>query len=213
MEVRNRQLTDKYVDNYHQALFSNSAVLASARNIDYEIGEIIFKKSMPIASLTYIESGLVMVMDGGGYTKNISVLYTKGDFICASEVLENKYYSSTAVAADYTRTYVINLGRLKQNLVINDNELLQVLNPLKWKDILKYNQRANELKQDIDDRVYNYLRFLSDKVYNSPRFSLGMSRSEISNYLGINQKSFIQSLNDLQARKKIYFDGKTIIVF
>jgi len=190
--------------------------LANDRNTNtYKKKEIIYKEGNHPARLFYIQKGQVKTFKTNDDGKELTVsLFAKGDFFGYTALLEGTIYKETAEAMDDTELAII--PKEEFEILINHNkEVTQKFIQLLAKNITEKEEQLLSLAYNsLRKRVAEALITLQKKYHVDMRekFSIHISRVDLSNIVGTATESLIRTLSDFRNESIIDIKEGNIII-
>ena len=191
--------------------------LTSDRNINqFKRKQIIYSEGNHPYRLLYIQKGKVKTFKTNSDGKELTVgLFSEGDFLGYTALLEGSTYKETAEAIDETEIAVIPAEEFESLLHVS-KEVTQKFIKLLAKNITEKEEQLLGLAYNsLRKRVADALITLQHK-YQTGRdenFSIHISREDLANIAGTATESLIRTLSDFKSEKLIEIrDGYIIII-
>jgi CRP-like cAMP-binding protein/ActR/RegA family two-component response regulator len=181
---------------------------------NYERKQTLYQETKKPRYLFYLVKGKVKAYqthpDGKEYITN---LYSDGDFIGYSALLENGMYDDSAIALEDSEILAIPKDDFLQ-MVYNDVSIAS-----KFIHIIAKNVKEKELRllnlaySSLRKRVAAALVDITIKFHlNDKLMAIEISREEIAQYVGTATESLIRTLSDFKAEKLIDIKNGKIII-
>jgi len=204
--------------------FINSAVAAAnipltsdEREItNYKKKQTIYKEGKRPTAIYFIISGKVKMCKMNEAGKElITGVYTAGDFIGYTPVLEEKIYGDNAEVMEDTQVMIIPKADFL-NLINSDWQVSKMFIRLLAKNVLENEERLLTIAyQSLRKKVATVLIQVFDKFKTAPNDSpeIDIPRTDLSHIAGIANESLVRTLSDFKTEKLIEIrEGKIIIL-
>ncbi|MFN8244437.1 MAG: response regulator [Ferruginibacter sp.] len=191
--------------------------LTRDRNVNhYRKKQVIYSEGNHPYRLLYIQKGKVKTFKTNSDGKELTIgLYTDGDFLGYTALLEGTTYKETAEAIDETEIAVIPAEEFEV-LLHSSQEIMHKFIQLLAKNVTEKEEQLLGLAYNsLRKRVADALITLQNK-YKTPeseRFSIHISREDLANIAGTATESLIRTLSDFKTEKLIEIkDGNIVII-
>jgi CheY-like chemotaxis protein/CRP-like cAMP-binding protein len=189
--------------------------LSGQYDIDqYERKQTLFQEGKKPRFLFYLVKGKVKAYQSHPEGKEyITNLYSEGDFIGYSALLENSIYEDSAIAIENSEILAIPKDDFLQ-MVYSDIQISSKFIHIISKNIKEKEQRLLNLAySSLRKRVATALVDITSKFHTPDQpMIIEISREEIAQYVGTATESLIRTLSDFKAEKLIEIRmGKVII--
>ena len=181
---------------------------------NYERKQALYQETKKPRFLFYLVKGKVKAYqthpDGKEYITN---LYSDGDFIGYSALLENSYYEDSAIILEESEILAIPKDDFL-HMVYNDVGIASKFIHIISKNIKEKEQRLLNLAySSLRKRVASALVEITSKFnLHDQVMAIEISREEIAQYVGTATESLIRTLSDFKSEKLIEIkNGKVII--
>lgn len=181
----------------------------------YRKKQVVYSKGNHPQKLFYVKSGKVKTFiineDGKGLTIG---LYTEGDFLGYTAILEGGIYKETAEAIDDCLIAEIPIETFEKLLYYNPEATKKIIQLMAKNIRDKEKQMLDIAYNSLRKRVANALVILLNK-YRKPGediFSIYLSREDLANIAGTATESLIRTLSDFKAEKLVEINGSKITV-
>lgn len=191
--------------------------LAEGRNIDkVKKKQVIYSEGNHPTRLFYLQRGKVKTIKTNDSGKELVVdLFTAGDFIGYTALLEGTVYKETAMAMEESEVAVIPLNDFEE-LIHNNHEIAVQLIRMLAKNVTTKEQQLlglayNSLRKKVAEALIN----LHNK-YNPQKeqpFVISVSRENLATIAGTATESLIRTLSDFREEKLIDIrDGVVVLL-
>jgi CRP-like cAMP-binding protein/FixJ family two-component response regulator len=189
--------------------------LSAKYDIDqYERKQSLFQEGKKPRFLFYLVKGKVKAYQSHPEGKEyITNLYSQGDFIGYSALLENSHYEDSAITIEDSEILAIPKDDFLQ-MVYNDIQISSKFIHIISKNVKEKEQRLLNLAySSLRKRVAMALVEITSKFHTPDQVMIvEISREEIAQYVGTATESLIRTLSDFKAEKLIEIkNGKVII--
>lgn len=181
----------------------------------YRKKQVIYSKGNHPQKLFYVKTGKVKTYiineDGKGLTIG---LYTDGDFLGYTAILESGIYKETAEAIDDCVIAEIPIDTFQKLLYYNQEATKKIIQLMAKNIRDKEKQMLDIAYNSLRKRVANALLILLNK-YRKPGedlFSIHLSREDLANIAGTATESLIRTLSDFKSEKLVEINGSKITV-
>ncbi|MBI1344237.1 MAG: response regulator [Terrimonas sp.] len=190
--------------------------LVEGRNTNkYKKKQIIFSEGNRPSRLFYIQKGKVKTYKSNEEGKSLVVgLFSTGDFLGYTALLENSNYKETAEAMEATELAIIPKEDFDE-LINGNNRVSQIFIKMLAKNV-------SEMEDQLLALTYNSLRkkvaealTLFRKKYNprqNPDFEIDISRENLASIAGTATESLIRTLGDFKDENLIDIQNGKIII-
>ncbi len=191
--------------------------LKEHRNMNsYKKKQVIYSEGNHPGRLFYIESGKVKIFKTNDDGKELTVgLYSEGDFLGYTALLEQTVYKETAEAIEDTELTIIPKEEF-ESLISNNQEVAKKFIQLLAKNVTEKESQLlglayNSLRKRVADALIT-LQYKFKKS-NDEKFSIHISREDLANIAGTATESLIRTLSDFKSEKLIEIkDGNISIL-
>ncbi|RBL91407.1 response regulator [Chitinophaga flava] len=191
--------------------------LAEGRNIDkYRKKQVIYAEGNHPSRLYYVQKGKVKTCKTNDQGKELVLdLYSAGDFLGYTALLEGTVYKETAIAMEDTEIALIPADDFKE-LLNNNHEVATQLIRMLAKNITDKEQQLlglayNSLRKKVAEALISLLRKYNP--HNETPYTVNISRENLATIAGTATESLIRTLSDFREEKLIDIrDGMVIIL-
>ena len=191
--------------------------LTTDRNVNqYKKKQVIYSEGNHPSRLFYVQKGKVKTFKTNNDGKELTVgLFTEGDFLGYTALLEQTVYKDSAEAIDEAEIAII--PREDFELLINSNkEVAQKFIQLLAKNVSEKEEQLLALAYNsLRKRVADALLALHNKYKQEgqEKFSIHISREDLANIAGTATESLIRTLSDFKSEKLVEIkDGNIVIL-
>lgn len=186
------------------------SLFSQTKQYTYKKGETIFKQGAKCTELIFLTSGTVKFVSSSNGRELIVAIDKAQTLLGLANVLNEDVNLFTIIAIDECRGCVINLNRFKLYALSNRKFLFEImsLSTQMFRDAI-FNFISVARKQS-NGRIADVLLYLSDKIYQSKSFNIGLSRQELADYAGCSKEQLIHTLRTFTSDGIIWVSGKKI---
>lgn len=187
-------------------------VLNSERfEVVFNPGETIIKQGTSATHLVSLTTGMAKIFLEGIDRKNILLDLAQPFRLFGSPGLftDSRYHYSVTACTDASACF-IPVENFKK--VFRSNPDFSEVFMRSWSKIMakNYERLISLTQKQMPGRIADLLLYLSDTVYKSDEFALGITRQEIGEFSNMTKESATRILKDLESDKIIEIQGKTI---
>jgi CRP-like cAMP-binding protein len=181
----------------------------------YSKKQAVYKEGNHPQKLFYVISGKIKVFIANEEGKSLTIgLYSAGDFLGYTALLEGGVYKESAEALDESVVAEIPLASFENLLHQNPDASKKIIQLLAKNIRQKERQLLDVAYNSLRKRVANALVILMNK-YRQPdeeQFSINISREDLANIAGTATESLIRTLSDFKSEKLVSISGSKITV-
>ena len=201
-------------DNFDN-LHALEEMLAMQPENVYKKKQVVYNIGNHPQKLFYVIKGKVKTYISNEDGKDLTIgLYSNGDFLGYTAILEGNQYKETAETIDETVLCEIPIDQFEKLLYHNKETTKKVIQLLAKNIREKERQLLDIAYNSLRKRVANTLLTLQKK-YNSgdePNFSIQLSREDLANMAGTATESVIRTLSDFKSENLIALQGSRITI-
>jgi len=190
--------------------------LAEGRNIDrYKKKQTIYAEGNHPSRLFFVQKGKVKTSKSNDSGKElVTDLYSEGDFLGYTALLEGSVYKDTAVAMEDAEIAVIPLKDFEELLHNNYEVALQFIRMLAKNVASREQQLLGLAYNSLRKKVAEALLHLHKKYnpQNEPPFIVKISRENLANIAGTATESLIRTLSDFRDEKLIDIKEGAVVI-
>lgn len=166
---------------------------------------------MLASHVIYIRKGFVKLYIEGDNGKNIILTIEKEGYLIGLQSLFGKnVFHYTAVAYEETAVCLFNMSALSHLLEHNAKFAAKLIARLNENTIRSYSRLFCLTQKQSSGRLSEILLCLSNRIYESPRFNLGLSRKDLAELTVMSVESLSRVIKEFKDDKLIKVDGKAI---
>ena len=181
----------------------------------YKKKQIIYSRGNHPQKLFFINSGKVKTYISNEEGKELTIgLFSTGDFLGYTALLEEGIYKETAVALDECVIAEIPIDSFRKVLYLNPDATKKIIQLMAKTTREKEKQMLDIAYNSLRKRVANALMTLIHK-FRTPEeqiFSIHLSREDLANLAGTATESLIRTLSDFKTEKLVDINGSKITI-
>lgn len=182
---------------------------AHTARVEYRKGDVIAKQGAFSSHLIYLEEGLVKVYLEGKGKDLILKIAPPGQFIGLSSIREgNMTFSYSAATYTDARVRLIDIQVVRKLVRSNADFAAMMVNLLGENAAQVYGRFYCMARKQAHGRVADVLLCLSEHIYRSEQFQLGLSRNDLADLTGLSSESLIRILREFKDEGHIQLSGK-----
>ncbi len=191
--------------------------LSQSGNLNhYKKKQVIYSEGNHPVVLFYLEKGKVKTFKTNDDGKELTIgLFSEGEFFGYTSLLEDSMYKEYAEAIEDSEITVIPRDEF-ENLLNNNKELTKKFIKLLANNVTEREEQLLSLAYNsLRKRVANAIITLQNKFKkeDQEKFSMHISREDLSNIAGTATESLIRTLSDFKSEKLIEIkDGNIIVI-
>jgi CRP-like cAMP-binding protein len=194
---------------------SNDELIQVNKNrieITYKKGESIFKQNTMATHLAYIRKGLVKVSTEHGNQELVLSVETNGKFIGIQALYAQNMYPFSVVACEEVSVCLIDIQTISALVSTNAKFSATLLKLLNEDLLFSYSRMACLSLKQLHGRFADLLLCLSLRIYKRKKFSIPLSKKELSLIANMSQESLSRVIRDFITEKIIDFEGNEITI-
>jgi CRP/FNR family transcriptional regulator, polysaccharide utilization system transcription regulator len=181
--------------------------------VHHRTGEIIFMQERPVSQLIYVKSGLLKLYKEIGDGKDIILNIVSAEhFIGLASVFYSNIYPYSASSIEGGEIIYTSAFAIREVFAENGKYAMNLMTILSSQVVYLVERMITLSKKQIPGRIAETLLFFSRKIYNSPEFTLPLSRNEIASYVQTSKESVSRTLTEFRNDKIIELDDKKIVL-
>jgi CRP/FNR family transcriptional regulator len=168
------------------------------QEVDFKVGETIFKTGGPLTHIICIIKGKVKVyLEDNNQDKRILLSIVKPVQILGGPgfLVDDRHYI-TVTALEDTKACFVRIEDFKEAMRINPEFSMEFVKYLNGKIILQYEKILNLNNKQTHGKIADTLLYLTDYVYNSDTFETSFSRQDFADMSAMTKESAIRVLKE-----------------
>lgn len=181
--------------------------------VDYRKGDVIAKQGALASHVLFLESGLAKTYLEGQPKDLILSILPPGSFIGLTSLFEgNHVFLNSAATYEDSRVRMTDIAVMKQLLSENNAFASNLISILNQATSQLYGRIYCLSRKQSHGRVADVLLCLSERVYSSTQFHLGLSRNDLADLTGLTSESVIRILKEFKDEGIIASRAKDITI-
>jgi len=179
----------------------------------YKKHEIISKSGTDVTQSIFLIKGYAKLFIEGINNRNV-ILYIlrPHNYIGLLSFFESVKYSYSAVALEECHVCMVDLNLVKK-LYFENHAFLIKLNGAFGKSVSAIFRKIISINQkQVRGRIAESLLYLS-RLYNSPKFNMGITRKELGEMAAISEENAVRILSEFKKEDIIRIKGKELEIF
>jgi len=172
--------------------------LLSNHSIESEIkkGEIIIRSDVLISNIIYLKSGFVkeFVVSSNRKTRIIQILKPH-TYLGIHSLFGDKINHYSYAALEDLKICYIDINAFKQLVKENGNFAFQILSEVGKENLYNYYRFISNSHKKTDGRFADILLYLAEKIYESQKFDLQLTRQELADLIGVSRENLTRVLS------------------
>jgi CRP-like cAMP-binding protein len=172
--------------------------LLSDHSIESEIkkGEIIIRSDALISNIIYLKTGYVkeFVVSSNTKTRIIQILKPH-TYLGIHSLFGDKINHYSYAALEDLKICYIDINIFKQLVKENGNFAFQILKEVGKENLYNYYRFISNSHKKTDGRFADILLYLSEKIYETSRFKLQLTRQELADLMGVSRENLTRVLS------------------
>ncbi|NOX85984.1 MAG: Crp/Fnr family transcriptional regulator [Chlorobi bacterium] len=176
-----------------------NSVSESRLEVQYNKGEVIFKKGGPLTHIICISKGLAKVSLENDSGKRVLLGLVKPvEFISGPGFLIDGQHHFTVTAIEDTEACFIDIRLFKEVMSNNPDFLMELVKYLNKHIVRYFNKISNLAHKHMHGKMADTLLYLADEVYHSDTFETFLSRQDLADMSAMTKESSIRILKEFK---------------
>ena len=181
--------------------------------VKFRAGENIAKQGTMLTHIVNITHGMVKIYIEGLNNRNLLLnLIGPHSLIGGPGMFTDGRFHFSISAIEETRVCFINAERFKQILDQNKNFAAAFFKHLNSKQIMLFDKLVSLTQKQMHGKLADALLYLSQKIYMSTNFELGISRQDLADMTAMSKDSAIRILKEFEKDGIIESSGRKISI-
>lgn len=189
----------------------NELLLNYSNVVTYKEKDIIFKQNTRTSHIMFVKSGMVKIFKESKNDKIILFnLATEGNYIGIMSVFGNDLFQYSASALTASKISYIDINAFKSVLDANGKFASMFIQWISKEGLSILDRLMSQTYKQLPGRIADVLLYFSEKIYQSPVFTLPLTRRELAELAGTTKESFIRTLTEFKNDKIIELKGSDV---
>lgn len=184
----------------------------NSAQVNFKKGEIIFKEGALSLNVTYLRKGIVKLHMRGPAREKILRIVKAPSYLGIPTTLGDKINQFSATALEPTSVCFIDSNYFRSFIQANGKFAYEIIVDLCKNELADYQRFANQSQKQIPGLVAETLLCMSEKIFESERFSFPLTRTEFGDLVGTTRESVSRALSDLANENIIEINSKEIAI-
>ncbi len=180
--------------------------------VSFKKGDIIFKQDSYSTNIVYLKAGLVKIHMQGPCREKILRIVKAPSYLGIPTTIGDKINHYSATALENTKVCFIDVNEFKKLIYGNGKFAYEIIMELCRNELIDDLRCVNQAQKQIPGRVAESLLNFSRQIYNSNKFILPLSRSELGDMEGTSRESICRILIDFSNEKIIDIKAKEVSI-
>ncbi len=178
--------------------------------VSFKKGDSIIKQGTYSTNVIFLRKGLVKIHITGPYSEQIVKLAKPPTYLGLPTTMGDKINQYSITALEDTEVCFIDMSTFRQLLKSNDDFAFEIIHSLCRYEIESFRRCAHRVQKQTRGNLAEMLLDMSKNIFNSDRFQLPLSQSEIGNLIDTSRESVSRMLSELEKDGIISMQGKQI---
>ena len=188
-----------------EILYENSNIVRFSKK------DVIFRQSTRTSHIMIVFSGLVKIFkEGSTHRQIILKLALPGNYIGLLSVMGDQIHQYSASAVEDSDICFIDINAFRNIIIENGKFGLKLLGIISQEGLYIFERLLSQAQKQLPGRIADVLLYFSHDVYNSPKFTLPLTRRELAELAGTTKESFIRTLTEFKNDKIITLNGSEV---
>ena len=188
-----------------EILYENSNIVRFSKK------DVIFRQSTRTSHIMIVFSGLVKIFkEGSTHRQIILKLALPGNYIGLLSVMGDQIHQYSASAVEDSDICFIDINAFRNIIIENGKFGLKLLGIISQEGLYIFKRLLSQAQKQLPGRIADVLLYFSHDVYNSPKFTLPLTRRELAELAGTTKESFIRTLTEFKNDKIITLNGSEV---
>jgi CRP/FNR family transcriptional regulator len=177
----------------------------------YRKGENIYIEGDPVHSFLYLQKGLVkLYKTETNHKEHIISIAKPKDFIGLLSIFSNPKHTYSIAAIEDSIVCFVELDLIKNFIQTNGDFALDFFEKISILSDSIIQTRVDINTRQLRGRIAYILLFFAQKIYNTEKFNLPVSRKEIADLIDMSTENVIRALSEFRKDGLIQIEGKNI---
>lgn len=185
---------DQYLKNEDIEL-----IKGNSQKLIFNKGEALIKQGSKSTHVVFLFKGIIKhTYQQENYKNMILTITSAPSLIGGANMFNDGKNIFSVIAVENCEAFMIDINILKQLLMQNSQlalKLFDIVSEMSKDSIINF---INLAHKHVNGKVADILLYLSESVYKSQKFTLSLTRRELSEFAGISEINFITTLKKFE---------------
>ena len=186
-------------------------ITAHSQKLVFNKGEVLIKQGSKSTHVVFLIKGIIKhTYQKENYKNMILTITSAPSLIGGANMFNNGKNIFSVIAVEDCEAFLIDIHILKQLLMQNSRlslQLFDIVSEMSKDSIINF---INLAHKHVNGKVADILLYLSESVYKNQKFTLSLTRKELSEFAGISEINFISTLKKFEKDGIVVADCKEI---
>lgn len=180
--------------------------------LNFKKGELICKRGSPVTHIIFLKHGFIKWhVDGDTNNKNVIFkLEQTGTYVGIPTAFGDRLHHFSTTAIDNSKVCLIDINLFMEMFRSNPTFATSILEFICKGANDLFDSMYSYTTKNVNGRVALLLLYLSKQIYKSNKFTLTLSRQELSEFIAISKDNLIHTMSKLNKEGVIRAKAKTI---
>lgn len=174
-------------------------IKGNSQKLIFNKGEVLIKQGSKSTHVVFLIKGIIKhTYQKENYKNMILTITSAPSLIGGANMFNNGKNVFSVIAVEDCEAFLIDIIILKQLLTQNSHlslQLFEIVSEMSKDSIINF---INLAHKHVNGKVADILLYLSESVYKSQKFTLSLTRKELSEFAGISEINFITTLKKFE---------------
>lgn len=183
----------------------------NTRELTFKPGEMLCKQGSIAAQIIILTKGLAKVyFESPNSNDLILKIISSGSFLGLTTLNGENTFRFSAMCYDQTHAHLIDKSVFQSVSQSNASFASEIIKVLNFDTAMNFERFHSLASKQLHGRMADILICLSNKIYNTLKFRMTLSRSDLGEITNMSTESTIRVLKDFKDDKIIRLSGKNI---
>jgi CRP-like cAMP-binding protein len=182
-----------------------------SQQLTFKKGEVLIKQGSQSTHAAFLIKGIIKhTYQKENYKTLILAIASAPCIIGGANMFNDGKNIFSIIAVEDCEAFLIDIHILKQLLMHNSKlslQLFDIVSEMSKGSIINF---INLAHKHVNGKVADILLYLSESVYKSQKYTLSLTRKELSEFAGISEVNFISTLKKFEKEGIVIASGKEI---
>lgn len=177
----------------------------------FKKGETIFKQGAYASNILLLNKGTVKTyLESPGDKKSIISVLPEGELIGLPSLFSSRVYPYSATAMEDCQACSLDIRLIEELILSNGQFAGTLIKCLNDSTIQRYERYIFNTQRSLKGRLADVLIHLSEKIYNSPEFTMGLTRNDLAEWTQMAPESVTRLLSTFSKEGFITVKNKNV---